>query len=156
MRTTRRTAIAALIGSGALVITAGAAAAHVETDPSTVKPGKAVTVAFTPEHGCEDSPIIEMKFRVPKDAEDASPVAKDGWTTKATARTVTFTGGSMPSDATDAFSISFTAPKAKGELTWKVVQRCEQGVERWIEPQDGEFPAPVLGVGKQVTDGHGD
>jgi len=150
MRTTRRTAIAALIGSGALVFTASAAAAHVEPDPTSVKPGKAVTVAFTPEHGCEDSPIIEMRFRVPKGAKDVSPVDKDGWTTRSTARTVTFAGGSMPSDDTDAFSISFTAPKTKGVLTWKIIQRCEQGVERWIEPRSGDFPAPIVGVGKKV------
>jgi len=150
MRTTRRSAIAALISIGALVVTASAAAAHVEPVPTSVKPAKAATVAFTPEHGCEDSPIVEMKFLVPKGAKDASPVAKDGWTTRSTARVVTFSGGSMPSDATDAFSISFTAPKAKGVLTWKIIQRCEQGVERWIEPQSGDFPAPIVGVGKKV------
>ena len=150
MRTTRRSAIAALISIGALVVTASAAAAHVEPVPTSVKPAKAATVAFTPEHGCEDSPIVEMRFRVPKGARDVSPVAKEGWTTRSTARVVTFSGGSMPSDATDAFSISFTAPKDKGVLTWKIVQRCEQGVERWIEPQSGDFPAPIVGVGKKV------
>ena len=154
MRIRRRTAVAATIAAAALVLTAGSAAAHVEPDRTSVKPGKAVTVAFTPEHGCDDSPITKMTFRVPRGARNATPEPKDGWeaTTagRTTRRTITFSGGSMPSDDTDAFSISFTAPKSKGLLSWKVIQACEVGVERWLEGPDGDFPAPVVGVGKKV------
>jgi uncharacterized protein YcnI len=150
MNASRRAAIAGTIAAVALVLTVGPAAAHVEPDPTSVKPGKAVTVAFTPEHGCDDSPIIRMTFRVPRGARNATPEPKDGWEATAAGRTITFSGGSMPSDNTDAFSISFTAPKSKGLLAWKVIQACEDGVERWLEPSDGDFPAPVVGVGKKV------
>jgi uncharacterized protein YcnI len=151
MDTPRRAAVAAAIAAGALVLTIGPAAAHVEPEPARVKPGKAVIVAFTPEHGCDDSPITKMTFRVPKGAQDAAPEPKDGWTGTTTGKTITFSGGSMPADDTDAFSISFTAPKDKGVLTWKVIETCEQGVERYIERPDGDFPAPVVGVGKKVA-----
>jgi len=155
MNTPRRAAMATAIAAGALMMTVGPAAAHVEPDPTSVKPGKAVTVAFTPEHGCDDSPITTMTFRVPRGARNANPEPKDGWEAAAsgrtTRRTITFSGGSMPSDATSAFSISFTAPKSKVLLTWKVIQACEDGVERWLEGPDGDFPAPVVGVGKKVA-----
>jgi uncharacterized protein YcnI len=155
MHTPRRATVVALIAAGALVSAIGPAAAHVEPDPTTVKPGTAVTIAFTPEHGCDQSPITKMTFRIPKGAQSARPEPKDGWATKATGTTVgkkiTFSGGSMPSDDTDAFSISFTAPKDKSLLTWKAIQTCEDGVERWIEGPDGDFPAPVVRVGKKVA-----
>jgi len=151
MKSRRRTAVAAAIAAGALMMTIGPAGAHVEPDPTSVKPGKAVTVAFTPEHGCDDSPITKMTFRVPRGARNATPEPKDGWEATTAGRTITFSGGSMPSDDTDAFSISFTAPKSKVLLSWKVIQACEDGVERWIEGPDGDFPAPVVGVGKKVA-----
>jgi uncharacterized protein YcnI len=141
-----------LVGAGALLLAAGPAAAHVEPDPARVKPGKTATVGFTPEHGCDDSPITSMRFRIPKGATDATPEPKDGWEVQATTKTVTFSGGSMPSDDTDAFEITFTAPTEKTILSWKVVQRCEEGVERWIEGPDGDFPAPQVGVGKDVAE----
>lgn len=150
MHRMRTVAVAAGIAAGALLLTIAPAGAHVEPDPSSVKPGKPATVAFTPEHGCEDSPITQMAFRIPGSARGAKPVAKDGWTTKVTRRTITFSGGSMPSDATEPFSITFTAPKTKSVLTWKIVQTCAQGVERWIESPSGDFPAPLVGVGKKV------
>jgi periplasmic copper chaperone A len=148
MHSPRRAAVAFIVGAGALLAIAGPAAAHVEPDPSRVKPGKTTTVGFTPEHGCKESPIISMKFRIPKGASEVTPEPKDGWDVKATRRTVTFSGGTMPSDATDAFEISFTAPDKKTVLSWKVVQGCEEGVERWIQGPDGETPAPRVGVGK--------
>ncbi len=151
MHRLRRAVIAAAIGAGALLVTAIPAGAHVEPDPSSVKPGKTVTVGFTPEHGCEVSPIISMRFRVPRGVKNATAEPKDGWQTTATARTITFSGSSMPSGATSAFAISFTAPPTKRVLSWKVIQSCEVGVERWIQRPDGDFPAPRVGVGTRVA-----
>jgi hypothetical protein len=151
MHTPRRAVIAAVIGAGALLVTAIPAGAHVAPDPSSVKPGKTVTVGFTPEHGCDGSPIISMRFRVPRGVKDATAEPKDGWQTTATGRTITFSGSSMPSTETSAFAISFTAPNTKRVLSWKVIETCEVGVERWIQRPDGNFPAPLVGVGKKVA-----
>ena len=146
MRTTRM-AVVVLVAGGALALTAAPALAHVETDPVRVKPGKKVTVEFTPEHGCGSSVTTQMDFLVPKDARGAKPVPQDGWSATVKGRKITFASDKVP-DRETSFGITFTAPSDKTLLTWKVVQRCQAGVERWIEGQRGESPAPVIGVGK--------
>jgi uncharacterized protein YcnI len=147
MRTSRRIAGVVLVATGAIVLTAGPAFAHVEADPDRVKPGKEATVEFEPEHGCGDSVTTEMEFRIPKGVTDATPVEQDGWTATVDGRRIRFESDRVPDDET-SFGITFTAPDRKTLLRWKVVQRCQEGVDRWIEGADGEKPAPVVGVGK--------
>jgi hypothetical protein len=96
-----------------------------------------------------------MTFRVPKVVTDAAPVEKDGFTATTKGRTIEFSGGSIPGEDEAPFEISFTAPDEKTELVWKVVQRCEVGVERWIETDpEGDKPAPRVGVGQKPSAGH--
>jgi uncharacterized protein YcnI len=156
MRTTRRLITVTLVAASALALAVGTASAHVEPDPASVKPGRTATVAFNVEHGCDGSPTTSLRFRIPNGATDVEAVAKDGWTTKVTARTVAFTGGSQPGDEPTDYSIRFTAPSDKTDLVWKVIQRCETGVTRWIEPSEqDEFPAPVVVIGKKASGKHG-
>jgi uncharacterized protein YcnI len=152
MRTTRRVAVITLAACTTLLLAATAAWAHVEPDPNRVKPGKEVTVEFTPEHGCGDSVTTEMEFRVPKGAKAAAPVEQDGWTTSVQGRTISFESDTVPDDET-SFGITFTTPDKKTLLAWKVVQRCQEGVDRWIEGPNGEHPAPIVGVGKKPPEG---
>ena len=147
LRTTRRVATVALIAAGALLLAAGPAFAHVEADPNRVKPAKLATVEFTPEHGCGESVTTEMQFRVPKAARNATPVELDGWTSTVKGRTITFESDTVP-DEEASYGITFTAPSTKTLLAWKVIQRCQDGVERWIDGPKGESPAPIVGVGK--------
>ena len=112
MRTTRRVAVITLAAGTTLLLAATAAWAHVEPDPNRVKPGKEVTVEFTPEHGCGDSVTTEMEFRVPKGARGAAPVEQDGWTTSVQGRTITFESDTVPDDET-SFGITFTTPDTK-------------------------------------------
>jgi uncharacterized protein YcnI len=157
MRRSSRVIGGAVAAVGAIVAVAGPAAAHVEPDPSRVKPAKEVTVEFAAEHGCDESPTTGMTFRVPKSVTDAAPVEKDGFTSSVDGRKITFSGGSIPGDEEAPFEITFTAPDEKGQLVWKVVQRCEEGVERWIETDpDGDKPAPRVGVGEKPESGHDD
>jgi uncharacterized protein YcnI len=149
----RRTVITCTVAAAALFVLAAPAAAHVEAEPNRVKRGKTATVEFVPEHGCDDSPIVEMAFKIPKGVTDVQPVPRDGFTATATATRVTFTDGTADAEDPGAFAITFTAPDKKTDLVWKVVQRCEEGVERWIEDADGELPAPVVGVGKKPSEG---
>jgi uncharacterized protein YcnI len=151
MRTGRRTASVALAAAAALLLTALPAFAHVEPDPARVRPGKRVTVEFAPEHGCGESVTTEIEFRVPRGAKHATPVEQDGWSTQVKGRTITFASDKVPDEET-AFGIRFTAPTAKTLLPWKVIQRCQDGVERWIEGPKGELPAPIVGVGKNPPD----
>lgn len=153
MRTSRRVTAVVLGAAGALVLAAGPAFAHVEADPARVKPGKQATVEFTPEHGCDDSVTTEMDFRVPKGVTDATPEAPDGWTATAEGRKVVFTSDAVP-DGETSFPITFTAPDKKTLLAWKVVQTCQEGVDRWIQGGDGDKPAPIVGVGKSPPSEH--
>ena len=118
---------------------APAALAHVEPDPNRVKPGKKATVEFTPEHGCGESVTTQMDFLVPNEAKNAKPVKLDGWTASVKGRKIRFASDEVPSEE-QSFGITFTAPNNKTLLAWKVVQRCQDGVERWLEGPTGENP----------------
>ena len=140
--------------AGGLLLTAGIASAHIESDPAAVEAGTAATVGFAVEHGCEGSPTTELRFQVPETVTDAQPVDKNGWTTSIDGRVVTFTGGSLGPTTTDTFAITFTAPAETGTIHFPVVQHCEQGENAWIElpAADGtepDRPAPAV----KVTDG---
>jgi uncharacterized protein YcnI len=147
MPSTRRLVAVAIAAAGMVLLVAGPAFAHVEPDPSRVKPGKRVTVEFAPEHGCGESVTTRMTFKVPKGAKNAKPVALDGWTATVAGGKITFASDKVP-DKEASFGITFTAPNSKTLLAWKVVQQCQDGVERWIEGPKGETPAPIVGVGK--------
>ena len=135
---TIRIASTGALATALVALAAGPVLAHVEPDPSTVKPGKTTTVEFVVEEGCGESPTVKLTFRVPKRAKDATPVEKAGWTATSSGREIVFEGGPSPSaEESDAFTISFTAPKKKGELVWKVVQECEEGISRWIDTSEG-------------------
>ena len=151
MRTTCGVILATLTAAAALLLAAGTAWAHVEADPTRVKPGKKVTVEFTPEHGCGDSVTTKMDFQVPKGAKSAKPVKLEGWTATVKGRKITFASDKVP-DEEQSFGIRFTSPDNKTLLAWKVVQKCQDGVERWIEGPKGEHPAPIVGVGKNAPD----
>jgi uncharacterized protein YcnI len=146
-----RVVVLAAVVTITVFVLAPLAAAHVEPDPSTVKPGKRATVAFTVEHGCDDSPTTKLAFQIPKKAKHVEAESKEGWTTSVGKTTVVFEGGPLDAHTEDAFSISFVAPKKKTTLTWKLVQTCVQGVTRWIDTsKDADDPAPKVGVGRTV------
>jgi uncharacterized protein YcnI len=157
MRTSRRVIGVALAATGAVLLIASPAGAHVEPDPNRVKPGKEATVTFTAEHGCEESPTTGMTLRVPKGVTDAVGVDDNGFSAEVKGRRIIFSGGSVAGDEEAPFSVKFTAPDEKTELVWKVVQQCEEGTERWIETDpDGDKPAPRVGVGQAPKSGHED
>jgi uncharacterized protein YcnI len=159
-RTARRLAGAAgiLATVAAVVVPAGVASAHTETDVVAVPAGATATVTFEPEHGCGDSPTIDMQVQAP--VADAKAIDKAGWTAKATPdgegnTVLEWTGGSQPAHEHGAFQVQFTVPDAVGTLlAFPAVQRCENGQqEAWIDTEPGaESPAPqllVLAAGSQ-------
>src|SRR5581483_5107720 len=125
------------------------AAAHIDPEPSRVKPGATGTVAFHVEHGCDQSPTIKLTFKIPKGATKVATVTKPGWDATIAKGIVVFDGGSLAATTPDTFSITFTAPKKKTVLAWKVLQQCEGSVIRWIDTaKDAENPPARVGVGK--------
>ena len=134
----------------AAVAPAVVASAHTETDLVAVPAGSTATVTFEPEHGCGDSPTIDMRVQSP--VAGATAVERDGWTATSTPNAdgttvLEWSGGSQPADEEGEFQVRFQVPDAVGTLlVFPAVQSCENGEqEAWIETgADAESPAPQL------------
>lgn len=132
------------------VLAQGVAGAHTEVDVIGVAAGERVTLNLRPNHGCGDSPTIEVAILAPLEGATAEPV--DGWTATAEkygeGQTVLeWAGGVLPTEETGAFPVTFHAPDSVGELLlFPAVQTCENGDELpWIDGDpDSEYPAPRL------------
>jgi uncharacterized protein YcnI len=151
MRTTflKHAVVSTVTTTAVVLAVAGIASAHVDPDPIAVQAGSAATVGFKVEHGCDGSPTTGMKFQIPAGVTDAAGVDKDGWTSTVTGDSLEFTGGPLAADEEDHFDISFTAPATPGEISFPVIQTCEQGEIPWIEPivegqEEPERPAPTI------------
>jgi periplasmic copper chaperone A len=152
MKTTFKHALAfATVSAAVIFVTGGIASAHVDPDPIAMQAGTSGTVAFNVEHGCDGSPTTSMSFKVPDGVTDAVGVAKDGWTATLTGSTLEFKGGPLAADEEDHFDITFTAPATAGDISFPVIQTCEQGEIAWIEPivegaEEPENPAPTIKI----------
>ena len=138
-----------------VVLMSGAvASAHVETDPLAMQAGTTGTVAFNVEHGCDGSPMIDLKIQVPQGVTNVAAVDKDGWTATVTGDTIEFKGGPLDAATADHFDVTLTVPAQAGDLHFPAIETCQKGEIAWIEiPAEGapepELPAPTL----KVTEG---
>jgi periplasmic copper chaperone A len=129
---------------------AGPASAHVEADPASVAAGSTDTITFNVEHGCGDSATVKLEMKLADGVTDAKPAAIDGWTSSEEAGVITWTGGPQPHDQPLDVPVEMTFPDAPGAtLLFPLVQTCEQGETRWVDPPnpDGsepEDPAPLV------------
>jgi periplasmic copper chaperone A len=145
-----RRAAGAAVALVAVIAPATMAAAHTETDFVAVPAGSTATVTFEPEHGCGDSPTIDMKVQAP--VADATALELAGWTASATPNgegntVLEWSGGSQPAHEPGAFQVQFQVPQAVGTLlAFPAVQTCANGAnEAWIDTEPGaESPAPQL------------
>ncbi len=150
----KHTLVASAMTATVVLFVGGVASAHIDPDPIAIQAGTSATVAFNVEHGCDGSPTTSMQFEIPDGVSDAVGVAKDGWTATLTGNTLEFAGGPLGADQADHFDISFTAPSTAGDISFPVIQTCEQGEIAWIEPivegaEEPENPAPTI----KVTEG---
>jgi periplasmic copper chaperone A len=152
MKTTFKHALTSVAASATVILAAGGVAfAHIDPDPIAMQAGTSGTVAFNVEHGCDGSPTTSMSFKIPDGVTDAVGVAKDGWTATLTGDTLEFAGGPLAADEEDHFDITFTAPATAGDISFPVIQTCEQGEIAWIEAivegaEEPENPAPTIKV----------
>ncbi len=129
---------------------AAPAFAHVEPSPDSVAAASTDTISFNVEHGCADSPTIKLEMKLPDGVTDAKPGPLDGWTSTVAGGVVTWTGGPQPHDQELHVPLEMTFPNTPGAtLLFPLVQTCEQGETRWVDPPnpDGsepEDPAPVV------------
>lgn len=125
-------------------------AAHTDSDFIAVPAGDAATVTFQPTHGCGESPTAQVFVRAPVEGAVAGDVP--GWAATASddgqgGTVLEWTGGSLPSEETGEFPVTFTAPESPGELlTFPAVQVCENDEElAWISGDpEADFPTPRL------------
>jgi uncharacterized protein YcnI len=148
-------AVAALLASVAL----GAEAAHAH---ATIQPREAVAggyfqAAVTITHGCEGSPTIVVRIKLPEGVISVKPQMKPGWTVETTKRKlpgepqqlhgkpvsetvdeVVWRGGRLPDDLFDSFGLLMKLPDTPGRtLYFPVVQECEKGELRWTDTPSG-------------------
>jgi periplasmic copper chaperone A len=132
-----------------ILITGGIASAHVETDPIAMQVGTTATVAFNVEHGCDGSPMTDLKIQIPPGVTGVAAVDKAGWTATVTGDTVEFTGGSLDATTEDHFDLTLTAPTTPGKINFPAIEKCQVGEIDWIEiaaqgAPEPEDPAPSL------------
>lgn len=141
--------IAATLAASAVLLPVGASA-HADADVVAVAAGEEATINFRPNHGCGESPTTEVAVRVPVAGATGGDV--EGWTWTAEEdgagnTVVEWTGGSLPTDVTGAFPVTFQAPDKVGELMlFPAVQTCENGEDwSWLNGDpESDNPVPRL------------
>jgi uncharacterized protein YcnI len=150
---------------------AGNAAAHVTANPNKAPAGSYFRTALRVPHGCEGSPTVAVRVKLPEGVTSVKPQMKPGWEITITmrkldkpidaghGRTITETvdevawrGGPLPDAYFVEFGLSMKLPAAPGQtLYFPTVQECQRGVHRWIEiPSAGQKwrdlaePAPFV------------
>jgi uncharacterized protein YcnI len=155
---------------GACALAAATAGAHVAIEPPQAQAGSVQKIGVRVMHGCDGSPTVALRVQIPPGASGVRPQPKPGWTlsivrTKeadavhaghaaaASERVseVVWSGGALPDDQFDEFSLMMKLPASPGTvLAVPVVQECSTGGHRWVEPPapDGaprpKQPAPTL------------
>lgn len=158
-------ALAAL--ASALVLLAPCVAkAHVTLETREAPVGSYYKAVLRVPHGCNGSPTVRLRVRIPDGVIGVKPQPKPGWSleTIRAAYGKTYASqhgqvsegvreivwsGKLPDEYFDEFAFqAYLSPalKAGSRLAFPVVQECEQGVERWIDAADGKGrnPAPSL------------
>ena len=133
IRTTRtRIAVTTSLITLAGIAVAGSASAHMGLDlrGATQTAGKSSVIFFRPGHGCDGDATNSIVVTIPAGVTGAKAQQKAGWTTRATADTVSWTGGSLPDDQFDDFGLRLTWPKlpagqASQTFFFKAVQTCD-------------------------------
>jgi hypothetical protein len=144
----------ALVGTATsamfVAMAGGIASAHVDPDPLAMQAGTSGTVAFNVEHGCNGSPMTDLKIQIPAGVTGVKAVDKAGWTATVVGDTVEFKGGSLPAAQPDHFDITLTVPAQAGDLHFPAIEKCQTGELDWIEiaapgAPEGQYPADVEG-----------
>jgi periplasmic copper chaperone A len=126
---------------------------------------------FLVGHGCDDFGTTSISVQIPDGVEEVAPEDEPGWKLTTTGdeesvREVTWTAEGEPLDPhhLGRFGMSLALPDGQpGDVVYfPTIQRCEQGVTRWIEtPAAGESeedlqnPAPAITLTAAEDEVHG-
>lgn len=137
---------------------AGPALAHVTLETKEAPAGSYYKAVARVGHGCEGSPTLKVRIRMPDGVTNVKPQPKPGWelaTVKGKLATpikdshgnsVTegvievAWAGRLLDEHYDEFVVQVRLPDRPGETVYfPIVQECEQGAHRWIEiPKAGQ------------------
>jgi uncharacterized protein YcnI len=167
---------------GVVVLTAGAASAHVTITPSEGAAGSFAVLTASVPHGCEGSPSTKVAIQMPEQILAVTPTRNALWevekvmerldepvtdahgneVTERVGQVVYTAKSPLPDGYRDAFELSLQIPDAEGEtLVFPVIQTCEKGETAWVETapngdaEELESPAPTLTVLGAAGEGHG-
>ena len=122
-------------------------AAHVGFIKRQVPLAASMDLTLRVPHGCEGSPTLRLRMRVPRAVASVRPQPKEGWTVAQSgeggAREVIWSGN-LPDKQTGEFSFTITfdaTAKAGDTIHFPIVQECTKGVSRWIDIKGAEAPA---------------
>lgn len=156
--------------SALLLAFAGPAGAHAVLSPPEAAADSYVKATIGVGHGCEGTPTLRLRVRIPDGIMGVKPMPKAGWELsikreqlaqpvtephgrRITERVAEVTwSGKLLDENFDEFVLQVRLPDKPGEtLYFATVQECEKGVHRWIEiPAAGQArgdlrePAPAL------------
>jgi uncharacterized protein YcnI len=135
--------------AGALA--APAALAHIQVTPTTAAPGDAVLFEVLVP-GEKEARTTEVALQIPRGVLPFSWDDPPGWDRKLEMAddgsiAVARWRGRLAPDGFARFTFLASTPEQEGEISWKAVQRYDDGSESaWIEPPEGDFPAAVTEV----------
>lgn len=159
-----------LTAAGATSLSIAAPAlAHVSLHPNTVPTGSAPTFVMRVPNEMSNARVVGVAMQVPpgitylapqpvpgwsstvKTEKLAKPIKTDDGTVTEQPVQVTWTadkGGGTPVNDFQGFPVAIGVPGKAGDvLTFKTIQHYSNGkVVRWIQPPDGENPAPTINV----------
>ena len=161
-----------LTAFAASALATGAAIAHVTISPTSAPAGSYFFSTFTVPHGCDGSPTVTLRVKMPEGITSVKPQVKTGWTIDIKTRKldqpikgeggqvitegvdeIDWHGGPLPDNEYDTFGVMMKLPNAAQTLYFPAVQECQKGTHRWIEipaagqkREDLREPAPMLKV----------
>ncbi|MDP2287238.1 MAG: DUF1775 domain-containing protein [Actinomycetota bacterium] len=127
-----RSILASSIVAATAIGAANSASAHMGLDlrGAAQTAGKSAVIFFRPGHGCDGDATNSITVTIPTGVTGVKAQQKAGWTTSATADTVSWTTGVLPDEQFDDFGLRLTWPKlpagvASQTFYFKTVQTCD-------------------------------
>ncbi|MGR6742381.1 DUF1775 domain-containing protein [Microbacterium sp. F1-18] len=170
-RSRARLAVGVTAGAALALALPLAASAHVHVTPEEVAANGSTRIDFSFSHGCDGSPTTALVVDVPAEAQGATPVVDGAWTITTEAgedgipTRITYTAVAPIPDAYAAsagMNVIFPGSAEGESFAFPVTQQCETGEAAWVQvaedgqdPDDLEYPAPVVVVGAAAADSHG-
>lgn len=128
-----------LVSIAALAGASVSASAHVGFAKRQVPIAASIDSVLRVPHGCNGSPTVRLRMRLPKTVLAVRGKPKEGWTISQSgeggAREIAWSGR-LPAKQTGEFALSMDidpSVKPGDVLYFPVVQECEKGVSRWID-----------------------